>query len=193
MPGAAPVSRCRWVNEHNPLYVNYHDTEWGVPCREDAYLYEMLVLESFVAGLSWECVLNKRVAFRAAFADFQVEKVAQFAEKEVDALMQNTGIIRHRGKIKAAITNSRVFLHIQAEFGSFAAYVAAFVGAPSLYEPYHERVSSPVSDAISRDLKRRGMRFVGSVTIYSWMQAVGLIQAHGPECYLHAMGQGNAR
>ena len=192
MPGAAPVTRCRWVNEHNPLYVCYHDTEWGVPYREDAYLYEMLVLESFVAGLSWECVLNKRAAFRAAFADFQVEKVAQFAEKEVDALMQNTGIIRHRGKIEAAITNSRVFLQIQAEFGSFAAYVAAFVGGEPLYEPYHERTSSPVSDAISRDLKRRGMRFVGSVTMYSWMQAVGVLRAHGPECYLHAAGQGNA-
>lgn len=191
MQDATPRSRCRWVNEHNPLYVHYHDTEWGVPHREDAYLYEMLLLESFVAGLSWECVLNKRAAFRAAFADFQVEKVAQFAEKEVTALMQNTGIIRHRGKIEAAITNSRVFLHIQAEFGSFAAYIAAFVGEHPLYEPYHKRVSSPVSDAISRDLKRRGMRFVGSVTMYSWMQAVGVLRAHGPECYLHVAGQGN--
>ncbi len=191
MQDATPLSRCRWVNEHNPLYVHYHDTEWGVPHREDAYLYEMLLLESFVAGLSWECVLNKRAAFCAAFADFQVEKVAQFAEKEVTALMQNTGIIRHRGKIEAAITNSRVFLHIQAEFGSFAAYIAAFVGEHPLYEPYHKRVSSPVSDAISRDLKRRGMRFVGSVTMYSWMQAVGVLRAHGPECYLHVAGQGN--
>lgn len=193
MQDAAPQSRCRWVNEHNPLYVHYHDTEWGVPTRDDAYLYEMLVLESFVAGLSWECVLNKRVAFRAAFADFQVEKVAQFGEKEVAALMQNPGIIRHRGKIEAAIANSRVFLQIQAEFGSFAGYMGGFVAAAPLYEPYHERTSSPVSEAVSRDLKRRGMRFVGSVTIYSWMQAVGLIQAHGPECYLYAAGQGTAR
>lgn len=193
MQDAAPRSRCRWVNEHNPLYVHYHDTEWGVPTRDDAYLYEMLVLESFVAGLSWECVLNKRAAFRAAFADFQVEKVAQFGEKEVAALMQNPGIIRHRGKIEAAIANSRAFLQIQAEFGSFAGYIGGFVAGAPLYEPYHERTSSPVSDAVSRDLKRRGMRFVGSVTIYSWMQAVGLIQAHGPECYLHAIGQGKAR
>ncbi len=193
MQDAPPPSRCRWVNEHNPLYVRYHDTEWGVPSRDDAYLYEMLVLESFVAGLSWECVLNKRAAFRAAFADFQVEKVAQFDEKEVSTLMQNPGIIRHRGKIEAAIANSRVFLQIQAECGSFAGYIGSFVGGEPLYEPYQERTSSPVSDAISRDLKRRGMRFVGSVTIYSWMQAVGLIQAHGPECYLHAAGQGNAR
>lgn len=184
----APLSRCRWVNERNPLYVSYHDTEWGVPMRDDGYLYEMLVLESFVAGLSWECVLNKREAFRAAFADFQVEAVAQFGEKEVAELMQNTGIIRHRGKIEAVIANSRVFLQIQAEYASFAKYIATFVGAEPLYEPYHIRVSSPVSDAISRDLRRRGMRFVGSVTLYSWMQAVGLIQAHGPECYLHGAG-----
>ncbi len=192
MQDAAPLSRCRWVNEHNPLYVRYHDTEWGVPTRDEAYLYEMLVLESFVAGLSWECVLNKREAFRAAFADFQVAAVAQFGEKEVAELMQTPGIICHRGKINAAIANSRVFLQIQAECGSFAEYIAAFVGAAPLHEPYHTRVSSPVSDAISRDLKRRGMRYVGSVTIYSWMQAVGLIQAHGSECYLHDAGQGNA-
>lgn len=169
--------RCRWVNVHNPLYVKYHDEEWGRPGRADAYLYEMLVLESFVAGLSWECVLNKRAAFRTAFAGFCPEKVAAFGETEVAALLENPGIIRHRGKISATITNTRVFLQIQQEFGSFGAYVRCFAG------------ETPLSDALSRDLRRRGMRFMGSVTVCSWLQATGFIQAHEPECF---MAQGPA-
>ena len=116
------ASRCKWVNLKNPLYVKYHDEEWGVPSRDDAYLYEMLLLEMFVAGLSWECVLNKRESFRAAFAGFHPQAVAAFGEGEVAALLQNPGIIRHRGKIEAAIANSRIFLQIQAECGSFATY-----------------------------------------------------------------------
>lgn len=176
--------RCRWVNVHNPLYVKYHDEEWGRPGRADAYLYEMLVLESFVAGLSWECVLNKREAFRTAFAGFCPEKVAAFGETEVAALLENPGIIRHRGKIAAAIMNARVFLLVQQEFGSFGAYVRRFAGETPLVEPYTLRTTSPLSDALSRDLRRRGMRFMGSVTVCSWLQATGFIQAHGPECFM---------
>lgn len=176
------MKRCQWVNEGNPLYVKYHDEEWGCPSRDDAYLFEMLLLECFVAGLSWECVLNKREAFRTAFASFDAQRVASFGEKEVELLMQNPGIIRHRAKIQAAITNARVFLEIQSEFGSFADYAWGFSGGKVIHEPWHQRTTSPVSDALSRDLKRRGMRFVGSVTIYSWMQAVGIICGHGQEC-----------
>lgn len=176
--------RCCWVNVHNPLYMNYHDEEWGRAKRDDAYLYEMLVLEPFVAGLSWECVLNKRDAFRVAFAGFCPEKVAAFGETEVAALLENPGIIRHRGKITATIMNARIFLQIQQEFGSFGAYVRRFAGDAPLVEPYTLRTTSPLSDALSRDLRRRGMRYMGSVTVYSWLQATGFIQAHGPECFM---------
>lgn len=179
------VDRCRWVNMNNPLYVQYHDAEWGVASHDDAYLYEMLVLEGFVAGLSWECVLNKREAFRAAFAGFDAAIVAQYGEAEVANMLLNPKLIRHRRKIEAAISNSRVFVQIQAEFGSFAHYAWSFVQHRQRCESYHARVSSPESDALSRDLKRRGMRFMGSVTLHAWMQAVGIFCAHGEECYLH--------
>lgn len=178
------MKRCQWVNEANPLYVKYHDEEWGVPSRDDAYLHEMLLLECFVAGLSWECVLNKREAFRAAFAGFDARQVAAFGPEEVESLLQNPGIIRHRAKIQAVIANARVFLEIRAEFGSFADYAWSFTGGRVICEPWHQRTSSPVSDALSRNLKSRGMRFTGSVTMYSWLQAVGIICGHGEECEL---------
>lgn len=180
----ASTSICQWVNLRNPLYVKYHNEEWGIPRRDDAYLYELLLLEMFVAGLSWECVLNKREAFRAAFAGFNPVRVAEYGEAEVAQLVNNSGIIRHRGKIAAAVVNSRAFMQIQQEFGSFADYVQRFTGEVVLVEPYTARTSSPVSDALSRDLKRRGMRFMGSVTVYSWLQAVGFINAHGAECFM---------
>lgn len=176
------MKRCQWVNERNPLYVRYHDEEWGVPSHDDRYLYEMLVLECFVAGLSWECVLNKRESFRSAFAGFNAAVVAAYAEAEIEAMMANPGLIRHRKKLEAAITNTRVFLRIQEEFGSFAAYAWGFAGGRVVHEPWQQRTSSPLSDALSRDLKHRGMRFVGTVTIYSWLQAVGIICGHGCEC-----------
>ncbi|MBR5889251.1 MAG: DNA-3-methyladenine glycosylase I [Akkermansia sp.] len=177
-----PASRCQWVNLKNPLYIRYHDEEWGVPSRDDACLYEMLLLEMFVAGLSWECVLNKREAFRAAFAGFNPQAVAAFGEAEVAALLQNPGIIRHRGKIQAAIANTRIFLQIQEEYGSFAAYAWGFTRNEVLREPYTLRTTSPLSDAFSRDLRRRGMRFFGSTAAHSWLQAVGIINGHGEEC-----------
>ncbi len=176
------MKRCQWVNECNPLYVRYHDEEWGMPSHDDQYLYEMLVLECFVAGLSWECVLNKRDAFRTAFAGFDAAAVAAYGEAEIEAMMGNPGLIRHRKKLEAAITNTRVFLCIQQEFGSFSSYAWGFAGGRVVYEPWQQRTSSPISDALSRDLKRRGMRFAGSVTMYSWLQAVGIICGHGSEC-----------
>ncbi len=176
------ASRCQWVNLKNPLSIRYHDEEWGRPSWDDAYLYEMLLLEMFVAGLSWECVLNKREAFRAAFAGFNPQAVAAFGEAEVAALLQNPGIIRHRSKIEAAIANTRIFLQIQAEQGSFAAYAWGFTHNEVVREPYTLRTTSPLSDAFSCDLRRRGMRFFGSTTAYSWLQAVGIINAHGEEC-----------
>ena len=183
------MTRCKWVNERNPLYVKYHDEEWGVPSQDDAYLFELLLLECFVAGLSWECVLNKRESFRSAFARFDVRRVAAFGKAEVDALLANPAVVRHRAKIESAITNARVFLEIQAEFGSFSAYAWGFSGGQVIHEPWNRRTSSPVSDALSRDLKRRGMRFVGSVTIYSWLQAVGIICGHGDECCRQKVGK----
>lgn len=175
--------RCQWVNLRNPLYVKYHDEEWGVPSRDDAYLYEMLLLECFVAGLSWECVLNKRAAFREALAGFVPQRVAAFGEAEVRALLANPALIRHRGKLQAAIANSRVFLQIQAEFGSFASYAWGFAGNQVHVEAWNTRTFSPLSDALARDLKRRGMRYVGSVTLYSWLQAVGIVNGHDSGCF----------
>lgn len=180
---SASCPRCRWVNVHNPLYVRYHDEEWGVPSHDDRYLFEMLVLECFVAGLSWECVLNKRAAFRAAFADFDAALVAAFDETRVEQLMQQPQLIRHRGKMQAAVKNAQVVLQIQDEYGSFAAYAWGFCPDAPVREPWQLRTSSPLSDALSRDLKRRGMLYVGTVTIYSWLQAVGIISAHGAECF----------
>lgn len=177
------LQRCSWVNVRNPLYIRYHDEEWGVPVQDDRYLFEMLLLESFMTGLSWECVLNKRQAFRAAFADFDPAAVACFSPEKVESLLLNPGIIRHRRKIEAAVANARAFLKIQQEFGSFYAYLRSFAGDAPIEEAWQSRTSSPLSDALSADLKRRGMRFTGSVVMYSFLQAVGIISAHGRECF----------
>lgn len=179
------MNRCRWVNLENPLYVSYHDEEWGRPLHDDCKLYEMLLLECFQAGLSWECILNKREHFRKAFSDFDPAAVAAYGEADVRRLMADKGIIRNRAKIMAGIANSRVFLDIQQEWGSFDRYLWLFTKDAVVVEPYTERTTSPLSDAVSADLKRRGMKFVGSVTIYSYLQAVGVINGHGPECSLY--------
>lgn len=182
------MERCAWVNLNNPLYVRYHDEEWGVPLHDDGALYELLILESFQAGLSWECVLNKREAFRQAFDGFDAQKVAAYDEDKIDALMQDPGIIRNRRKLSAAVKNSRVFLEIRKEHGSFDAYLWGFTGGKVLCEEYTLRTTSPLSDAISADLKRRGMTFVGSTIIYSYLQAVGILNGHGKECCKHKAG-----
>lgn len=175
--------RCRWVNMKNPLYVIYHDREWGRPVHDDARLLEMLILECFQAGLSWECVLNKREAFRAAFDGFDRDRILAYDDARVDTLMRNPGIMRHRAKICAAISNTRVFKTIQDEFGSFDAYLHRFATDAPLLD--HLSTTSPLSDALSADLRRRGMKFVGSTTIHSFLQAVGLINAHHPACFCH--------
>ena len=175
--------RCFWCNTKNPTYVNYHDNEWCVPNFDDAYLYEMLILESFQAGLSWECVLNKREDFRTAFDGFDVEKVSSYGEKKIEELKDNEKIIRNKRKIYASIKNSKVFLEIQKEFGSFYNYLRSFAGEKTYYEIGLTR--SELSDKISVDLKNRGMRFVGSVIIYSYLQAIGVIYSHDENCYLY--------
>lgn len=175
--------RCSWVNLKNPRYVEYHDNEWGRPLHDDRKLYELLILESFQAGLSWECILNKRDNFRQAFDGFDPIKISAYGDPEMQALRENPGIIRNRLKIKAAVKNSQVFLEIQKEYGSFDAYIWSFTGGEIVTEPFTLRTTSPLSDKISADLKRRGMTFVGSTIIYSYLQAIGVIDAHEAGCW----------
>jgi len=178
--------RCRWCNVHNPLYLEYHDREWGVPRFDDGYLYEMLLLEAFQAGLSWECVLNKRENFRRAYDGFAPEKVAAYGEDKVFRLMADPGIIRNQRKIRASIQNSKVFRTITQEYGSFYAYLQTFTQGNILFET--GKTTNALSDAISGDLQKRGMAFMGSVTVYSYLQAVGMIDSHEEGCYLHRVG-----
>lgn len=175
-------TRCSWLNLNNEKYVKYHDEEWGRPLYDDRRLYELLILESFQAGLSWECVLNKRESFRAAFDNFDIDKVVQYDEKKQQELLNNPKIIRNRLKVKAAINNSIVFKSIQEECGSFSNYIWSFTDHKVILEEFTERTTSPLSDAISKDLKKRGMTFVGSTIIYSFLQSMGVINGHAKEC-----------
>ena len=176
------MQRCFWCNTNNPLYIEYHDKEWGVPNFNDAYLFEMLLLESFQAGLSWECVLNKRQNFRLAFDDFNVDKIAQYSENKIKELMNNQGIIRNKLKIKASVNNAKIFKNIQKEFGEFYHYLQQFANNKIIYET--GKTHNELSDKISQDLKKRGMKFVGTTIIYSYLQAVGLIYSHEKNCFL---------
>lgn len=178
--------RCRWCNLKNPLYVAYHDREWGVPNFTEEYLYEMLILESFQAGLSWECVLNKRERFRQVYDGFHVCKVAAYGEEKVQALLADPGIIRHGGKIRASIQNSKIFLQIQREYGTFSEYLRTFTKNQVIYET--GKTTNDLSDALSKDLQKRGMKFVGSTIIYSYLQAIGVIYSHDENCYLGNIG-----
>ena len=175
--------RCAWCNLKNSRYVAYHDGEWCRPHTDDAYLYEMLVLESFQAGLSFECVLNKREAFREAFDDFRIDKVCAYGEEKLVELQENKGIIRNKLKIDSAVSNSRIFKEIVNEYGSFYAYLSVFTEAKTFCEI--GKSANELSDAISRDLKKRGMKFVGSTIIYSYLQAVGIIYSHDESCFLY--------
>lgn len=177
------LRRCRWCNLRNPLYVAYHDNEWGVPCHDDRALFELLILECFQAGLSWECVLNKREAFRAAFDGFDWDKVASYQEDKVASLLADPGIIRNKLKICAAIRNAAIFRDIRAEFGSFDAYLTRFTGGEVIVE--HDKTTSDLSNCISQDLHKRGMRFVGSTIIYAYLQAIGVVNSHEPDCDLY--------
>ncbi|MCC8098647.1 MAG: DNA-3-methyladenine glycosylase I [Clostridiales bacterium] len=177
--------RCSYVNLNNPRYIHYHDEEWGVPEHSDQKLYEFLLLEVFQAGLSWECILNKRENFRAAFDGFDISKVCAYNEAKCAELISNPGIIRNKRKIAAAVNNSIIFKEIQQEFGSFDAYIWGFTNGETIVEDYHIRTTSPLSDAVSKDLKKRGMKFLGSTIIYSYLQAIGVLNAHGKECDLY--------
>lgn len=179
------TTRCSWVNLKNENYIKYHDEEWGRPLHDDQKLYELLILESFQAGLSWECVLNKRDNFRAAFDNFDIDKVSNYDEAKQQALKEDPGIIRNGRKIKAAVQNSRVFKEIQNEFGSFDAYIWSFTDGQIIDEPFTLRTTSALSDAVSKDLKKRGMTFVGSTIIYSYLQAMGVINGHAEDCWCH--------
>ncbi len=178
-------NRCAYLNLKNPLYVRYHDEEWGRPEHSDRKLFEYLFLEFFQSGLSWECILNKREAFREAFDGFDAAKIAEYGKGKCQDLLSNPGIIRNRQKIEAAVSNARVFLEIQKEHGSFDAYIWSFSGGKIIAEDYTQRTRSPLSDMISMDLRKRGMKFIGSTTVYAYLQAIGVINAHGKECDLH--------
>ena len=180
------VRRCAWVNDRNPLYVDYHDKEWGRRPKSDQALFELFILETFQAGLSWECVLNKRAAIKAAFDGFDMSRICCYGDADVERLMETDGIIKNRAKLRSVVANTRVCRMIRKEFGSFRKYVESFAGSQSIVEPYTVRTTSPVSDALSADMRRRGMTFVGSTTIFAFLQAAGFIRAHGPECELYS-------
>jgi DNA-3-methyladenine glycosylase I len=177
------ITRCRWCNLDNPLYVEYHDKEWGVPVHDDGQLFEMLLLEGFQAGLSWECILNKREAFRQAFDGFDCKKVAEYDDDKLRILLQDKGIVRNRLKISAAVGNAKALMRIQEEFGSFDKYIWDFTNGKTIHEC--DKTSSPLSDHISADLKKRGMKFVGTTIIYSFLQAIGIINSHEEGCWRH--------
>lgn len=175
--------RCKWCNLRNPLYVKYHDEEWCRPNFNDKYLFEMLVLESFQAGLSWECILNKRNDFKKAYDDFNIDKICNYNSLKIQELLSNEKIIRNKLKINASINNAKIFKNIQSEYGTFYNYLKKFTGNQIVYEI--DKTTSELSDRISEDLKRQGMKFVGSTIIYSYLQAIGVIYSHDKECFLH--------
>ena len=179
-------TRCEWAGTE-PLMVAYHDDEWGVPTHDDAALFELLTLEGAQAGLSWRTILNKRDGYRRAFANFTPARVAAFTARDVDALLDDASIVRHRGKIESTVNNAQRIVEVQDELGSLDAYVWSFVeGTPMVGNWKHVAdlpASTPVSTALSRDLKRRGFRFVGPTTVYAFMQAAGLVDDHVETCF----------
>ena len=181
------MKRCFWVNMDNPLYVDYHDNEWGVPKYDDHELYELLILEMFQAGLSWETILNKRENFRKAFDSFDWNSIVNYDEDKINELMQDKGIIRNRKKIEATINNTKVFLNIQKEYGSFANFIWSFTDNKVIITD-SKVVSNELSDTISKELRKRDMKFVGTVIIYSYLQAVGVINSHEDNCFLKGSG-----
>ena len=174
------IERCNWAGD-DEIYIRYHDEEWGVPTHDDQELFEMLVLESFQAGLSWITILKKRENFRKAFDNFDVEKVAGYNEDKVEELRQDAGIIRHNGKITSAINNAQVFIEIQKEFGSFDEYIWGFTDGAVIKAEY--KTESELSGRISKDLKKRGMKFVGPTIIYSYLESIGIIDNHQENCF----------
>jgi DNA-3-methyladenine glycosylase I len=178
--------RCKWCG-NDPLYVKYHDSEWGFPVYEDTKLFEFLVLESFQAGLSWITILKKRENFRTAFDNFDYHKIALYDNNKYLSLLENDGIVRNKLKIKATINNAHQFLKIQEEFGSFSNYIWSFTDGKSLQNIFNSLKDIPtstnLSDTISKDLKNRGFKFVGSTIIYAYMQAIGVVNDHTVDCF----------
>ncbi|HFU4012017.1 TPA: DNA-3-methyladenine glycosylase I [Streptococcus suis] len=180
------MSRCAWVNPNNPLYIAYHDEEWGKPLHDEQALFELLCLESYQAGLSWEIVLNKRQAFRSAFFNYDIQKVAAMTDSELDRLLANSDIIRHKAKLYATRANAQAFLRVQEEFGTFERYIWSWVD----FTPIDNSVKSfrdlptknDLSERLSKDLKKRGFKFVGPVCVYSYLQAAGLLNEHEVNC-----------
>ena len=172
--------RCKWCNEKNKKYVEYHDKEWGILNTDDKYLLEMLILESFQAGLSWECVLNKREAFRKSYDNFAIDKIINYDDKKIEELINNKDIIRNKLKIKSSINNAIIFKKISEEYKGFYNYLKTFTRGNIIYE--NDKTTSNLSDNISQDLQKRGMKFVGSTIIYSYLQAIGIINSHDDTC-----------
>ncbi len=179
--------RCQWVHNQPEIYTIYHDTEWGVPVYDDQKLFEFIILEGAQAGLSWLTILKRRDGYRNAFANFDVEKVANFSDEKMEELILDKGIIRNRLKIKAAISNAQVFIQIQKEFGSFSKYIWSYVDNKPIDNACKTmndvQATSEISDKLSKDLKKRGMKFVGSTIIYAHMQATGMVNDHELECF----------
>jgi DNA-3-methyladenine glycosylase I len=181
------VTRCKWAEGVSLDYITYHDEEWGVPVRDDRVQFEFLILEGAQAGLSWSTILNKRDGYRKAFADFDPEKVARFTEKRIEKLLQDPGIVRNRLKVQSAVTNAQAFLAVQEEFGSFSDYIWGFVDGKPIQNRFRNDADIPAtskeSDALSKDLKKRGFKFVGSTIVYAHMQATGLVNDHVVGCF----------
>lgn len=177
------IKRCKWCGT-DPLYMEYHDNEWGKEIHDDKKLFEFLVLESAQAGLSWITILRRREGYRKAFAGFDVHKVAAFTDEDVERLMQDTGIIRNRGKITSAISNAKAFIEVQHEFGSFDKYLYSFMLDGKPINNFSDKIpaSTPVSDAIAKDMKKRGFKFFGTTICYAHMQATGMVNDHVPDC-----------
>ena len=177
------MNRCKWCNPDNQKYIDYHDKEWGKLNTDDNYLFEMLILESFQAGLSWECILNKRDNFIFAYDNFNINKVTKYSDKKIKELLNNKGIVRNKLKIEASINNAKIFKQIKEEYKTFYNYLTEFTKGKIIYET--DKTTNDLSDKISNDLKKRGMKFVGSTIIYSYLQAIGIINSHEKNCFLH--------
>ncbi len=180
------LKRCGWC-VGNSLYEAYHDTEWGVPVYDDALLFEFLILETFQAGLSWITVLRKRDNFREAFDNFDYQKISNYSEEKIEALLQNAGIIRNKLKVRATVSNAQAFIKIQKEFGSFSEYIWGFVDGKPIQNTVKDYKKAPattgISDKLSQDLKKRGFKFVGSTVMYAHMQATGMVNDHEEDCF----------
>ena len=183
------IKRCAWAGDSSLEYIRYHDEEWGVPARDDRTQFEFLILEGAQAGLAWSTILKKREGYRRNFADFDPEKVARFTNKRIDKILEDPGIVRNRLKVESAVTNAKAFLKVRKEFGSFSNYIWDFVGGSPIQNRNRSdsdfRATSAESDALSKDLKKRGFRFVGSTIIYAHMQATGMVNDHEVSCFRH--------